>query len=428
MEESIPTSVLREQNKSTSKTAERLFDQQGLKILHLNIHYFYPKFDEIKLLMSDNSDIDIAGFCETFLSDNFLENGFILQNYQIFRKDRPTNGGSLLLYVKNCFPCVRRLDLECNELEIVWVEVCMSKQRPFLQGYVYRPPSAPKSWTENYMNILEKVVCLNIETIITGDFNINLLSQNSQSDNWMNINRAFNLTQLVTEPTRITSVSQTLIDHVYTNCPVHIKCISVPKLSLSDHFPVCITRKTAKTSEGPLHKLITYKSNKNFNKREFLSDLESQPWNTLEIFDDPNDALDLFSKHFLDTLNRHAPLKTKRVKLTNQPDWYNEDIKEAMKQRDQLKKTGDQEAYKHWRNKVKKLIRQAKKSFFTETINNNLTKNPKLLWKNLKDLSGKSNSYQTNYIHDENGQPITDSEKAANTFNDYFLSIFYFNR
>ena len=122
------------------------FQKRGMKFMHLNIHYLCPKLDEIKILLSKHN-IDVVGLGETFLNDMFADNEFQLHNYSLFRKDRKTNGGGIAVYVKNEYLCERRLDIECDNLEIMWLEVKPSNQKTFILGYVYRPPSSSKSWT-----------------------------------------------------------------------------------------------------------------------------------------------------------------------------------------------------------------------------------------------------------------------------------------
>ena len=41
---------------------------------------------------------------------------------------------------------------------------------------------------------------------------------------------------------------------------------------------------------------------------------------------------------FMQVFNKHAPVKSKRVKRETQPDWYNDDIKNATKNRDESHK------------------------------------------------------------------------------------------
>ena len=94
----------------------------------------------------------------------------------------------------------------------------------------------------------------------------------------LDLMESFNLTQLVDTPsTRVTSHSSTLIDHVFTNTPCNIQETSVSSYSISDHFPICITRKPNKpSSQGPVHKFITYRKMDSFYENSFLLDLSKQ--------------------------------------------------------------------------------------------------------------------------------------------------------
>ena len=64
--------------------------------------------------------------------------------------------------------------------------------------------------------------------MILDDFNRNLLNQEIERD-WGNFTASLGLTQLISEPTRVTQESQTLIDHIYTNNEETIQCVSVKK-------------------------------------------------------------------------------------------------------------------------------------------------------------------------------------------------------
>jgi hypothetical protein len=120
-----------------------------------------------------------------------------------------------------------------------------------------------------------------------------------------------------------------------------------------------------------MHLTIKYRYLKNFNADKFLDDLSKQPWSLIDMFNDPDDALDTFNKLFLETPNIHAPYKQKRVKHKNQTDWFNEDIANAIHNRDYAKKKNNVDIFKYWKFEVKKLIHTAKKDFFNYEINSN---------------------------------------------------------
>ena len=101
----------------------------------------------------------------------------------------------------------------------------------------------------------------------------------------------FGLTQLVSEPTRVTCDSSTLIDHIYANCPENVNSLNIPKIGLSDHFPIFFTRKMHVQPPKTDHYTISYRSFKNFNEDKFTEDLQSVPWDTIKIFDDTDDIM-----------------------------------------------------------------------------------------------------------------------------------------
>ena len=79
--------------------------------------------------------------------------------------------------------------------------------------------------------------------------------------------------------------------------------------------------------------------------------------------------------------------------------------------------------YRLWRNRSTTLIQDAKKEFYSQSINNNY-KSPKVLWQNLHDITQKSSKQHSNFIHDDNGDPILDPETTANKFNNFFTSLY----
>ena len=60
---------------------------------------------------------------------------------------------------------------------------------------------------------------------------------------------------------------------------------------------------------------------KNFNEQKFREDLKEVTWHVLDIFDDLNDALSAWSSLFMDIVENHAPMRSRRVKHPKQPDW-----------------------------------------------------------------------------------------------------------
>ena len=151
------------------------------------------------------------------------------------------------------------------------------------------------------------------ETILLGDFDIDLLKQNAP---WTNMINMYHLRQVITRPTRVTASSESLIDHIYVSDVHNVAQHCVPASACSDHYPVCLawSRKGAKIPTAG-HKVTTYRSFANFDENCFIRDLITSPLSMVYNLSDPNDAMEFWIKTFTGVYNKHAPFKTKRVKL-----------------------------------------------------------------------------------------------------------------
>ena len=136
--------------------------------------------------------------------------------------------------------------------------------------------------------------------------------------------------------------------------------------------------------------------------------------------------MDQYLQSFLSTftkiIDKHLLLVTKRIKRPKQPEWISNNILLAINKRENAKKNKDEPNYKYWRNEPTKLIRDAKKEYYSESIK--LYKNdPKKLCNVFNELSNKSNfSNNIKTITYEN-KTFTDDADIANTFNKYFTSV-----
>ena len=117
-------------------------------------------------------------------------------------------------------------------------------------------------------------------------------------------------------PTRVTSTSSTLIDHLYSNDTRNdIKC-KILIHDISDHFSFIFSANTAPTSTTA--KILKKRDMKFFDYENFFLDLSSAFDKSL--LNKENFDVHIAFKHFIDTfqitLNKHAPLRnlTRREK------------------------------------------------------------------------------------------------------------------
>jgi len=148
---------------------------------------------------------------------------------------------------------------------------------------------------------------------------------------------AYNRTQLITRPTRITDHSATLLDHIYTN---NIKMPVQPRIilsDLSDHLPNVVMIKSFCLKQK--HSSITLSHNyKNLNRSTFLQEikdvLDMLPVNNGNPCQVVNDIHSIFN----DTMRKHTPpqpLSRNRRKLLNNP-WITQALYKSIKEKNKI--------------------------------------------------------------------------------------------
>lgn len=183
-------------------------------------------------------NLDILVLSETFFNSKTTEELYHIPGFDLLRKDRNSSGGGILIYANSDLNIKRRTDLEDRDLEALWLQVCPFKsKRPLLLAGIYRPPSAKAKYDKSLADNIERAYLLNMETILVGDFNID---GNRQSDfkkhRLVKALRDTKFVQLVSSVTR--PVSNTCLDHIWSNKPDRIINIKTPDICISDHLPV----------------------------------------------------------------------------------------------------------------------------------------------------------------------------------------------
>ena len=111
-----------------------------------------------------------------------------------------------------------------------------------------------------------------------GDLNCDMIATRYDNDTCklMSITDVYGLQQLITEPTRVTLTSSTLIDVIYTNFLDKIVCLGVCHVSISDHSMVFAYRKLSINGVTLGHNTLAYRKFIKFNRTNFRNDIASQ--------------------------------------------------------------------------------------------------------------------------------------------------------
>ena len=114
-----------------------------------------------------------------------------------------------------------------------------SSNNKFLIGLFNRPPNSPAEFWNHFEDTLETAADLNHDMIILGDFNTDILNNNSNK-NLVRIMQKFDLDHTIKEATRTTENSETCLDLIMTNHKAIIQNTQILAPFQSDHCTVTV--------------------------------------------------------------------------------------------------------------------------------------------------------------------------------------------
>ena len=194
-------------------------------IFHLNIHSLqYHKNDLDTLLDLLKVKFDIIAISETkLLKDVAPVQDIDLPNYEKEYTPTEASKGGTLLYISNKLNYKPRKDLEVYEpkkLESTFVEIINTTGKNFIVGCIYKHHTiCPRDFTDAMSPLLRKLSREKKPCYLAGDFNMNLLQveNNSDIEHYFDTITENNFTPLITASTRIAGNSKTLIDNILFN-------------------------------------------------------------------------------------------------------------------------------------------------------------------------------------------------------------------
>lgn len=401
---------------------------KGLHFIHCNARSLLPKISELRLIGA-RTKAAVLCITETWLDNSVTNTEVKIDGYSLLRKDRSRTGGGVCAYIRGDLAFTQRTDLQQTELEAIWFDILLPKTKPILVGNVYRPPKET-----DFINKFEETLCKinpEYETFIFGDFNVCVLHKMAKlCRDYLSLLKIFNLKQIITNPTRVTNSSSTLIDHIIVSRDDKISLSGVIASGLSDHYMTFCTRKgKRKGTNKQESNTIKIRTTKNYDKSIFVDKLMSLDWSELYLCRNVNIAWEIFKKLFMSVLNEIAPMKEIKMKCKTEP-WITLEILELIRERDQnlvnYNKIGDSKfyiAYCLLRNKVQRKVKDAKESYFENKIEENRN-NPKKLWQQFKNLGYSHKQKESANIVLETDKEVThDADKIVNHFNVFFTTI-----
>ena len=185
---------------------------------------------------------------------------------------------------------------------------------------------------------------------------------------------SFNLCPVIRRPTRNTSTSNTLIDHIWTNDST-FKCSGIIPNYVTDHFSVFVTCETPVPSYFNGEEIVSKRIFSSDNKQKFTERLNSIDWTNFFYIDCINDLYKKFNETLTEIFEECFPLCYSRKKTIdiNKP-YINRHIKQLIVEKKKLLKLYNRypltycSAYKACRNKVNIEVRKAKRAYFKDNL------------------------------------------------------------
>ncbi len=236
--------------------------------------------------------------------------------------------------------------------------------------------------------------------------------------------------QLIMKPTRCTSNTATLIDHIITNCNNKKLVSGILTLKISDHFPIFFSSAKPKPLVPP--KFITVRDFSNVNVNNFKNDLSALSWNDVYSCEDVQESFNNFSSTFNTLYNLRFP--SRQIKFNKNfhkiEKWMTKGLLISRLNKIKLCKIAIKhptaqniQKFKTYRNLYNTVLRACKKAFFENQLlkyQSNMKKTWELI--NLATRKNKMNKDEISCIS-VNGQTITDSTTIAENFNKFFVNI-----
>ena len=317
-----------------------------------------------------------------------------------------------------------------NIMESITVEIEINNSKNALISCVYRTPgSCTESFSDLLMAMYDNISNKKM-VFLCGDTNIDLLSENNATTEFINSMYSMSLYPTITRPTRITTHSATIIDNIFTN--VIDKKISSGIIinDATDHLPVFTVIKDGirNNKDQKIHIISRIKTQDAVES--FKRDLKNQDWNKVYV-EDVNESYNYFLSTLSAIYDKNCPLvrKTVKHKFGGKP-WLTKGIQKACKKKNTLykdflkKRTIEAElTYKTYKNKLVRIMKSSKRDYYSKVLEENKS-NIKNTWKVLNDIIKKGAGKITfpNYFQ-TNNTIIKEMNLVADEFNDFLLML-----
>jgi len=383
------------------------------------------------------SNYDVIGITETWGSCDISDAELSLSGFQMFRVDRATRGGGVVLYVSEKYEAVLAQDIDTGGFrDCVWCRLCLQEIKLII-GVCYRSTASSVENDEALLSMFSSVASLADAgscTVIMGDFNLPSIdfkrsSVEGSADSFAG--RVFDCLldnfwyQHVTDFTRFReNQTPSCLDWIITDDPNVLEELTyLEPIGKSDH--VCISWHLCFANRP-----VTCESKFNYWKADYPTireKLSSINWSSEFDNKSVNDMWKYFTSVIETCVSDSVPLYKQKVSKKKSP-WLSRDSKAALRQRKKAwleyvknKSSERLSVYKSLRNRVVRSIRKDKSEYQKQLVRR-MKSCPRMFYKYVR--SKQRNTVTVKSLKKADGNISQNDKESADVLCQKFQEVF----
>ena len=406
-----------------------------LSILNVNIRSINKNFDKLKECLEIlDHEFTIIGLSETHMKEKPLE-CFHLPGYNIEytnRKNREKGGVCMYITDKVKYKLRADLSMANSNYESCFIEIENNKHKNIIVGVIYRAHTPIDNFVGDFNPILNKINQENKINFIMGDFNIDLLKDDTDraTHDYLDLIYSHSLIPSIHKPTRITEETATIIDNILTNYDRDVNS-RIVLTDISDHLPTIVTTNCAVPNKSNNNKYVHKRLLTDGNVSKLKQKLSNIEWDNVLQGDNVNDDYEMFLKTFTETYNDCIPIKKCVFNKKKDPKspWITRGLLKSINTKNKLYKEfinnptqQRTHKFKTYRNKLHGLIRKSKRDYMHKRFEQ-IKGNMKKTWNMINTIIGRNKKDNNQTVFKKGTDLVSNPTDIANEFNKFFVDI-----
>lgn len=292
-----------------------------------------------------------------------------------------------------------------------------------LFSVIYRPPTGS---IESFLNFVEKSLERSLDsrlqTVLVGDFNINVSLDNPSYVCLNELIEAYGCMNVISTPTRITAALETTLDLCITSFDTADVKAGAITTDISDHFPTYCFLPGNRVIKSKDEMLFRSYSSRNIKLENFISGID---WSTVIEERDPNKSYNIFLKHLTSLYDACFPLKPCKKHRKCRKPWVTVELYNRIKVKNNLfqvflssRDENDLRNFKKFCNTLNKDLKIAKTEYYISKFTTH-SGDGRLLWDTINQLINKKEISRRIKFEKLGMSKL----EIADTFNKYFLTV-----